>query len=59
MFAWTQSYFLFHPFEHASSFPNLRLHLRWHMTVCNWVQGGGWRQGGADAGERRAASSCQ
>lgn len=24
-----------------------------------WVEGGGWRQGGADASERRAASSCQ
>lgn len=50
---------LLRPFEHLWTF----LHLSSPALAYNWLtvmgSGGGWRQGCADAGERRAASSRQ
>ena len=52
--------FLLSLFKHFWKFTSLCLVLCCNMTaVSPRVEGGGWRQGGADAGERRAASPCQ
>lgn len=54
--AWIHSYSLFNDLNTTGSLPTQVS--CWDMTVSNWVQGGCGRQGGADASECRAASSC-